>query len=76
MNKCSNYQLLCPYALQSSKELPCIGSQENCDAWRGKYQREAPEEFQKAMDERQKLAELRHSTEMTELERTIAECYH
>ena len=54
MNKCKNYLIPCPWALQVSDELPCFGTPENCNMWLEKYKRELPEEYQKAMDIRKK----------------------
>lgn len=54
MNQCKNYLLPCPYALCTWSELPCIGTQENCDIWLEKYKKEAPEEFKKAVELRKK----------------------
>ena len=49
MNKCKNYLIQCPWAL-TGDELPCFGTQENCNMWLEKYKREVPEEYKKAME--------------------------
>jgi len=46
MNECKNYHIPCPYALNAWNELPCVGSQEDCNMWREKYQKEKTAEQQ------------------------------
>lgn len=43
MNQCNNYSIPCPFALSLGDQsgLPCIGTQEQCDAWREKYRNES-----------------------------------
>lgn len=41
MNRCSNYNIPCLYALSGTSDLLCcVPNQEACDAWRAKYKRE------------------------------------
>lgn len=53
MNKCKNYKVPCPFALVTWNELPCFGTQEQCDIWTKRWQTEEPETWRKACEERQ-----------------------
>jgi len=76
MNKCKNYLIPCPWALTAWSELSCfVPGQEVCDMWREKYKKEAPEEYKKAMEMREKLNQLEGDLKKQELERMLAECY-
>lgn len=46
MRICDTHKIPCPYVLKAWDELPCAASQEECDAWRKKWE-EAPEEDKK-----------------------------
>lgn len=40
LNRCQNYKIPCVYALSDNAPVPCFGSQEQCNAWRAKYEKE------------------------------------
>lgn len=46
MNNCPNpaYDLQCPFALSERSPLPCYGSQEQCDEYRKKREKEKEDE--------------------------------
>lgn len=51
MNKCKNYKIPCPFALVTWSELPCFGTQEQCDSWLARVKRECPELWFRARKE-------------------------
>jgi hypothetical protein len=54
LNQCNNYKIPCQFALTAWSELPCFGSQVQCDAWREEYKKEFPEEYKNGTEERRK----------------------
>lgn len=43
---CRSYLLPCPYAMASEDApVPCMGSQENCDAYNAKYKEDEPKMY-------------------------------
>ena len=52
MNKCKNYKIPCLFALVTWDELPCFGTQEQCDIWVTRVKNEAPELWANATKER------------------------
>lgn len=52
MNRCINYFIPCPFALVVNPELPCFGTQEQCDIWVARIKRERPDWWEEGEAER------------------------
>ena len=53
INECKNYKIPCPFALVIWVQLPCMGTQEQCDKWIARIKSEVPELWDKGMRDKE-----------------------